>query len=65
MQVTVLAMPATILTGYFGQNFDDMVELRTADGGYGIRTFWVGLGIATFVMVVLMWRLRFCRMLSF
>lgn len=62
---TIVAMPATILTGYFGQNFTDMSELDAADGGFGVRTFWVALGIALPLTLLLLWRAKFFRQISY
>lgn len=41
--VTACSVPFTILSGYWGMNFDDMTELQVETGGFGIRLFWVTL----------------------
>eukprot|EP00286_Rhodomonas_abbreviata_P015437 CAMPEP_0181327786 /NCGR_PEP_ID=MMETSP1101-20121128/22306_1 /TAXON_ID=46948 /ORGANISM="Rhodomonas abbreviata, Strain Caron Lab Isolate" /LENGTH=587 /DNA_ID=CAMNT_0023436507 /DNA_START=132 /DNA_END=1895 /DNA_ORIENTATION=- len=53
--VTTIAMPASILTGLFGMNFDDMRELESEVIGY--RLFWILLLPTIFLTTMLLLRL--------
>ncbi len=46
-------------------NFDNMSELITKDGGMGIKSFWIALGVAAVLMILLLWRIAFFRQLSY
>lgn len=51
--VTMLFMPATLITGIFGMNFDYMPFLKDHDG------FWTAIGLMAFIAVVMLmifWR---------
>ena len=62
---TVFCLPFQLLSSYFGMNFDDMVELDTAAGGWGVKTFWLfGAGFTILVAAVFV-RLRLYRFVAF
>lgn len=51
--VTMLFMPATLITGIFGMNFDNMPFIKDKDG------FWFAIGIMlliAFLMLLIFWR---------
>ncbi|KIH90490.1 hypothetical protein SPBR_00311 [Sporothrix brasiliensis 5110] len=59
--VTIIFLPLTFLTGYFGQNFDGFADLEL-----GIPFFWKIAGPVIFFTVVIMMYdmiLRYCRSL--
>ena len=42
-------------------NFSDMSELFVDQGGWGVKTFWVALAIATLCVATLFVRLKLYR----
>ena len=53
--VTTILAPLTVLTGYFGMNFDNMKELLedTYDFAPGVRIMWIIAGITYGLMFML------------
>ena len=59
--VTTVLAPLTVLTGYYGMNFD----FETVDGGYGInKTFVAPLLLTYLALGLLFWRMGVANMMG-
>jgi hypothetical protein len=62
--VTTLSIPFTVVSGYFGMNFEDMNELFTdskPQTAVGFRLFWYVVGCMLTLLLIAFWRAGFYR----
>lgn len=52
---------SVICSGYYGQNFPLMFD--EADPGMGVGSFWIATAIGLVLMLLLIWRLGFFRLI--
>lgn len=58
----LLQPPPALYSGYYGQNFPGMFSEE--DPGIGVGSFWIAVLIGTVLMILLIWRLGFFRLIG-